>query len=93
MHMRKRAWCFQHWPSTELPGPKSYYSVDSNAPAELPAPNWHLVGMVLTLFGLWPSLTGNNTVLKLAFLTAQQKANYCVLFVLLVFEKNVDGMP
>lgn len=74
MLMKKRTWHFQDWPVTELPGPKSYYLAKSNAPAELPAYNWHLVGMVLTLLGIWPSLTGNNTVQKLAFLPAQAES-------------------
>lgn len=74
MLMRKRAWCLQDWPGTELPGPKSYYLVESNAPAEWPAQNWHLVGTGLTVFGMWPSLPGNNRVLKWSFPTAQAES-------------------
>lgn len=61
------AWHIAAWP-------KSYYLLKSNASAELPVQNWHVVGTVLTLFGIWLSLTGNNTVLKLAFFTVRAES-------------------
>lgn len=67
---KKRACCFQDQPCTELVWPKGLLLIIEQCPAQLPAYYWHLVGMVLNLFGIWPSLTGNNTGWELAFLTA-----------------------
>lgn len=84
---KKRAWCFQDWPCTELVWPQIFLHDKEVTPAQSPAEHRHLVGTVLNLFGTRPSLTG-NTVVELAFLKAQtemQMRLFCLAQV--VFEK------